>query len=78
MARRGRVLDNWERLVGAAQQRGHISTSKPSAGLAGAAPASLGGRAADIDRILQAANEIEEDDPNVARIRKFQVNFKLL
>ncbi|KAJ3690938.1 hypothetical protein LUZ61_020102 [Rhynchospora tenuis] len=71
MARRGRVLDNWERLVRAAQQREHLSSSgaaDAAAGLAGAAPASLGGKAADIDRILQAANEIEEDDPNVARI----------
>ncbi|KAJ4775036.1 GLUCAN SYNTHASE-LIKE 8 family protein [Rhynchospora pubera] len=74
MARRGRVLDNWERLVRAAQQREHLSSSgaagagDAASGLAGAAPASLGGKAVDIDRILQAANEIEEDDPNVARI----------
>lgn len=70
-------MDNWERLVIAASQRQHLSSSSTSGpggaagGLAGAAPSSLGGRASDIDRILQAANEIEEDDPNVARICKF-------
>lgn len=37
---------------------------------AAAVPVSLG-RAADIDRILQAADDVEEGhDPNVARIRK--------
>ena len=73
-------MDNWERLVIAASQQKHLSSSSTSgpAGLAGAASFSLGGRAADIDRILQAANEIEEDDPNVARICKFHCNFKLL
>ncbi|KAF8390568.1 hypothetical protein HHK36_025095 [Tetracentron sinense] len=64
-----RVLDNWERLVRAALQRrgtgqGHERTSS---GLAGAVPPSLE-RKTNIDAILQAADEIQAEDPNVARI----------
>lgn len=38
-----------------------------SSGIAGAVPASLG-RTTNIDAILQAADEIQDEDPNVARI----------
>ncbi|KAJ3672614.1 hypothetical protein LUZ60_007335 [Juncus effusus] len=74
MARRGRVLDNWERLVRAAQQREQLRTAAAASGggvatgLAGTTPSSFGGRAADIDRILHAADEIELEDANIARI----------
>jgi hypothetical protein len=40
-------------------------------GLAAAVPASLG-RTTNIEQILQAADDIEDEDPNVARIRKPQ------
>ncbi|KAJ4775037.1 GLUCAN SYNTHASE-LIKE 8 family protein [Rhynchospora pubera] len=66
MAKRIRALDNWERLVRAILQREHLLSSAATG--TGTAPASLGGKAADIDRILQAANEIEDEDPNVTRI----------
>ncbi|OVA17595.1 Glycosyl transferase [Macleaya cordata] len=67
-----RVYNNWERLVRATLQReqlrhagqGHERT--PS-GIAGAVPASLRGTT-NIDSILQAADEIQAEDPNVARI----------
>jgi callose synthase len=41
-----------------------------SSGIAGAVPVSLG-RTTNIDAILQAADEIQDEDPNVARICKF-------
>lgn len=41
-----------------------------SSGIAGAVPVSLG-RTTNIDTILQAADEIQDEDPNVARICKF-------
>ncbi|KAL0415758.1 UNVERIFIED_CONTAM: Callose synthase 10 [Sesamum latifolium] len=63
-----RVYDNWERLVGAVlrseQRGGHQRT--PS-GIAGAVPDSLQ-RTTNINAILQAADEIQSEDPNVARI----------
>ena len=43
---------------------------KTSSGIAGAVPASLV-RSTNIDAILQAADEIQDEDPNVARICKF-------
>ncbi|XP_059644650.1 callose synthase 10 isoform X2 [Cornus florida] len=66
------AYDNWGRLVRATLQReqlrlpgqGHERT--PS-GIAGAVPPSLR-RATNIDAILQAADEIQSEDPNVARI----------
>ncbi|KAJ6374421.1 hypothetical protein OIU78_030025 [Salix suchowensis] len=63
-----RVSDNWERLVRAALRRelGH-GHEKTSSGIAGAVPASLV-RSTNIDAILQAADEIQDEDPNVARI----------
>ncbi|XP_021762040.1 callose synthase 10-like [Chenopodium quinoa] len=67
-----RVLDNWERLVRATLRREQLRTAAPTherhpSGLAGAVPPSLG-RASHIDAILQAADEIQDEDPNVARI----------
>lgn len=72
-----RVYRNWERLVRATLEReqlryagqGHERT--PS-GIAGAVPLppSLGGTS-NIDAILQAADEIQAEDPQVARIRMF-------
>jgi hypothetical protein len=41
-----------------------------SSGIARAVPVSLG-RTTNIDAILQAADEIQDEDPNVARICKF-------
>ncbi|KAH7865146.1 hypothetical protein Vadar_002820 [Vaccinium darrowii] len=67
-----RPSENWERLVRATLQReklrraGHGHERTPS-GIAGAVPASLT-RETNIDLILQAADEIQSEDPNVARI----------
>ncbi|PPS12675.1 hypothetical protein GOBAR_AA07956 [Gossypium barbadense] len=68
------VLKNWERLVRATLEReqlrdaGQGHARRPS-GIAGAVhlPPSLG-RATNIDAILQAADEIQAEDPHVARI----------
>lgn len=72
-----RVQDNWERLVRATLRREQLRTTGPGrgherhpSGLAGAVPPSLGG-ASNIDAILQAADEIQDDDPTVARICTF-------
>ncbi|KAK4479931.1 hypothetical protein RD792_012983 [Penstemon davidsonii] len=63
-----RVYDNWERLVRATlrseQQPGHQRTAS---GIAGSVPDSLQG-STNINAILQAADEIQSLDPNVARI----------
>ncbi|XP_057776741.1 callose synthase 9 [Salvia miltiorrhiza] len=64
-----RVEDLWERLVRAAL-RGRITSGglyrQPEAGLAANVPSSLGNK--DIDDILRAADEIQDDDPNISRI----------
>ncbi|XP_010545981.1 PREDICTED: callose synthase 10 isoform X2 [Tarenaya hassleriana] len=65
-----RVYDNWDRLVRATlkrEQLRHAGHERKPSGLAGAVPPSLG-RATNIDAILQAADEIQSEDPNVARI----------
>uniref|UniRef100_A0A0D3GC04 1,3-beta-glucan synthase n=1 Tax=Oryza barthii TaxID=65489 RepID=A0A0D3GC04_9ORYZ len=67
-----RVMDNWERLVRAALKHQHRAPSAAAAsaagiGLASAVPPSLG-KTTNIEHILQAADDIEDDDPNVARI----------
>ena len=72
-----RVYSNWDRLVRATLRREQLRDSgqgheRVNSGLAGAVPPSLG-RATNIDAILQAADEIQAEDPNVARIRKFFV-----
>lgn len=74
-----RVYSNWDRLVRATLRREQLkntgqSHERVNSGLAGAVPPSLG-RATNIDAILQAADEIQSEDPNVARIRKFFVFF---
>ncbi|KAL3571206.1 hypothetical protein D5086_028455 [Populus alba] len=63
-----RVSNNWERLVRATLKREHgQGHERMSSGIAGAVPVSLG-RTTNIDAILQAADEIQDEDPNVARI----------
>ncbi|CAD6212301.1 unnamed protein product [Miscanthus lutarioriparius] len=69
-----RAADNWERLVRAAlkRDRDHLRVGGAPAAVGGqrladAVPASLG-RTTNIDQILQAADDIEDEDPNVARI----------
>ncbi|XP_051147585.1 callose synthase 10 [Andrographis paniculata] len=59
-----RVSSNWERLVRAVLRGGHGRTGS---GIAGAVPDSLQ-RSTNINAILQAADEIQLEDPNVARI----------
>lgn len=69
-----RVYDNWERLVRATLRREQLRHTGPghertSSGIAGAIPDSLQ-RTSNVNAILQAADEIQEEDPNVSRIRK--------
>lgn len=71
-----RAADNWERLVRAAlkRDRDHLRVGGAPAAVGGqrladAVPASLG-RTTNIEQILQAADDIEDEDPNVARIRE--------
>ncbi|PIN22752.1 hypothetical protein CDL12_04538 [Handroanthus impetiginosus] len=64
-----RVEDLWERLVRAAlrgRRAGGDLCGRLEAGLAANVPSSLGNR--DIDDILRAADEIQDDDPIVSRI----------
>ncbi|XP_026434852.1 callose synthase 10-like isoform X3 [Papaver somniferum] len=69
-----RAISNWERLVRTTLQReqllssGQGSIERKSSGIAGAVPASLKGGGNNIDLILQAADEIQAEDPNVSRI----------
>lgn len=67
-----RAMDNWERLVRATlrwDHAGHAGAHRRSpSGIAGSVPPSLT-RSTNIDMILQAADEIQSDDPTVARIR---------
>ncbi|XP_072977021.1 callose synthase 10 isoform X1 [Typha angustifolia] len=76
MARNSRVHRNWERLLRATLQReqlrnagggGRAGGRPAGSGLAGAVPQSLA-KTTNIDQILQAADDIEDEDPNVARI----------
>lgn len=65
------VYNNWERLVRATLKREQLRTSgqghgRTSSGIAGSVPDSLG--SSNIDAILQAADEIQDEDANVARI----------
>ncbi|XP_074556851.1 callose synthase 9-like [Curcuma longa] len=62
---------NWERLVRAALRRERlgvvVSEQQPVSGVAGNVPSSLTNNT-HIDEILRAADEIEDEDPNIARI----------
>lgn len=67
-----RVYDNWDRLVRSTLQREQLRSSgqgheRTPSGIAGAVPASLR-KTTNIDAILEAADEIQDEDPNVARI----------
>ncbi|KAJ9153386.1 hypothetical protein P3X46_026831 [Hevea brasiliensis] len=65
-----RAEDLWERLVRAALRRERIGTDalgRPVGGIAGYVPSSLANNR-DIDAILRAADEIQDEDPNVSRI----------
>ncbi|MED6191392.1 Callose synthase 10, partial [Stylosanthes scabra] len=67
-----RVRENWERLVRATLTREQLRNAGPghgrtASGIAGAVPPSLA-HTTNIDLILQAADEIQAEDPNVARI----------
>ncbi|KAK7302196.1 hypothetical protein RJT34_13078 [Clitoria ternatea] len=64
--------ENWEKLVRATLKREQLRNaggghSGVPGGIAGAVPPSLA-QATNIDLILQAADEIQSEDPNVARI----------
>ncbi|KAK6924727.1 1,3-beta-glucan synthase subunit FKS1-like, domain-1, partial [Dillenia turbinata] len=69
----GNPYENWERLVRSTLQREQLrQTGAPGhertpSGIAGAVPPSLG-RTSSIELILQAADEIQSEAPNVARI----------
>lgn len=70
-----RVHENWERLVRATLNREQLRAAgqgheRVPSGIAGSVPPSLG-KTTNIDAILQAADEIQSEDPTVARICKF-------
>ncbi|XP_062171494.1 callose synthase 9 [Alnus glutinosa] len=65
-----RVEELWERLVRAALRRertGIDAYGRPFTGIAGNVPSSLANNR-DIDEILRAADEIQDEDPNISRI----------
>ncbi|KAL3374430.1 hypothetical protein AABB24_006090 [Solanum stoloniferum] len=67
-----RVYENWDRLVRATLRREQLRQTGPGhgrtpSGIAGSVPDSLQ-RTTNINAILQAADEIQDEDPNVARI----------
>ncbi|XP_006351455.1 callose synthase 10 [Solanum tuberosum] len=67
-----RVYENWDRLVRATLRREQLRQTGPGhgrtpSGIAGSVPDSLQ-RTININAILQAADEIQDEDPNVARI----------
>ena len=65
-----RAEELWERLVRAALRRERTGTDAfghPVTGIAGNVPSSLANNR-DIDEILRAADEIQDEDPNVSRI----------
>ncbi|KAL5566482.1 hypothetical protein UlMin_029646 [Ulmus minor] len=62
--------DLWERLVRAVLRRertGKDAYGRPVGGIAGNVPSSLANNR-DIDEILRAADEIQDEDPNISRI----------
>ncbi|KAG2676079.1 hypothetical protein I3760_12G034700 [Carya illinoinensis] len=67
-----RVRENWERLVRATLSREQLRSAgqghqRTPSGIAGAVPPSLV-KSTNIDAILQAADEIQSEDPSVSRI----------
>lgn len=67
-----RVYDNWGRLVRATLNREQLRAAgqghgRTPSGIAGSVPPSLG-KTTNIDAILQAADEIQAENPTVARI----------
>uniref|UniRef100_A0A0A0LX29 1,3-beta-glucan synthase component FKS1-like domain-containing protein n=1 Tax=Cucumis sativus TaxID=3659 RepID=A0A0A0LX29_CUCSA len=69
-SRMTRVEELWERLVRAALRRDRIGIDaygRPESGIAGNVPSSLANNR-DIDEILRAADEIQDEDPNISRI----------
>ncbi|WVZ18445.1 hypothetical protein V8G54_005767 [Vigna mungo] len=67
-----RARENWEKLVRATLKREQLRNAgqghaRVPSGIAGAVPPSLA-QTTNIDLILQAADEIQSEDPNVARI----------
>jgi len=61
---------NWEKLVRAALQKERLGAGAfggPKSGIAGNVPTSLPDNL-HIDEILMAADEIQDEDPNIARI----------
>lgn len=64
-------LEHWERLVDAVliRDRERQRAAKEGLGLAASVPASLAGRSSELERILQAADHVQYEDPNVVRIR---------
>ncbi|KAG4132290.1 hypothetical protein ERO13_D08G023033v2 [Gossypium hirsutum] len=73
-----RAEELWERLVRAALRRerfGMGSVGHAAGGIAGYVPSSLNNR--DIDTILRVADEIQDEEPNVARICMF-ISFPLV
>lgn len=64
--------ENWERLVRAAlrgERLGVGAFGQPVSGVAGNVPSCLANNT-HIDDILRAADEIEDEDRNISRIRK--------
>ncbi|KAL5218815.1 hypothetical protein ABZP36_019499 [Zizania latifolia] len=66
-----RAAANWERLVRAALRGERLAGAYglPVTGIAGNVPSSLGNNV-HIEEVLRAADEIQDEDPTVARIRK--------
>ncbi|XP_055818991.1 callose synthase 9 [Solanum dulcamara] len=62
-----RVEDLWERLVRAALRGHKAAAGRPAGGIAANVPSSLANNR-DIDDILRAADEIQDEDPNVSRV----------
>lgn len=74
-----RAEDLWERLVRAALRRERTGTDaygRPVTGIAGNVPSSLA-QNRDIDAILRAADEIQNEDPNVSRICMLPLSLSL-
>jgi callose synthase len=71
-----RAEANWERLVRAALRGERLvgAYGQPVTGIAGNVPSSLGNNV-HIEEVLRAADEIQDEDPTVARIRKSRYHF---